>query len=38
MFDRIAAVVTWTGLGSIFLGILFMALAVLYAIVTAMIG
>lgn len=25
MFDRIAAVVTWTGLASIFLGIVFMA-------------
>lgn len=38
MFDRIAAMVTWTGLASIFLGIVFMAGAVLYAAVAAMIG
>jgi hypothetical protein len=38
MFDRIAVAVTWTWIVGMFLGIAFMAGAVVYAMVMAMIG
>jgi hypothetical protein len=38
MFDRIAVAVTWTWIIGMFLGIAFMAVAVVYATVMAMIG
>jgi hypothetical protein len=38
MFDRIAVAVTWTWIVGMFLGIAFMAVAVIYAAVSSMIG